>query len=635
MKIRVAHLAKTVIFATAGVLPYVLAVLPAHASDCPQQSYVLDSASDVDVLANGCNSIQQNLTITGSAVDDLSELFNLRSIGGDLTIDDADSLANLDGLHNLESVGGDLRIKNNSNLTDLSQLSKITVVPGDLELFSNSRLATVSGFGSVGSVGGSLSVESNQALRNLDGFSGLSAVGGDIQIIDNDEYWYTAFDIDGLSNLGSVGGSLEITGNYYLTDVDALSGLGAINGAVTIQGNGRLTNVSGLGSVASVGGDLTVQSNSQLSSCFGLINVLGYPNGPPNDSVTGTITIASNAAGCSSVEDIFDGVDPPGAPVLTSIRAGDGQIVIGASVADAGSFPVTGLKGTCSDTENNTHTSISDSASSVTVTGLTNGMAYTCHVRALSDGGEGEPSGTSISVTPAERPRVDPAVLWLVIKGSGYVEEDSDNDGVPDEIDQCPATQPYDIEFGVDEVGCPTMDTDFDGIPDYADDCPLDPGPQDNRGCPTQGFEYSYEVVDSLVLPSQGFLSTYPVFGYDYGVVPVIKVVALQPQNVDVRFSFFGGDPGYLFRAWVADDPGPRPDHNCVTDGRSGNFEIEARDFLFSPAPPNMCQVRVGQTFYLHVAVCQEEVRGYCLPPAEVVLDPDFVMGVEVLFYVN
>lgn len=611
MKIRVAHLAKTVIFATAGVLPYFLAVLPAHASDCPQQSYVLDSASDVDVLANGCSSIQQNLTITGSAVDDLSELFNLRSIGGDLTIDDADSLANLDGLHNLESVGGDLRIKNNFNLIDVSQLSKITVVQGDLEIFSNYRLTTVTGFGAVGSVGGSLSVESNQALRDLDGFSALSAVGGDLQIIDNDEYYYTGFDIDGLNNLSSVGGSLNITGNYYLTDIDALSGLGAINGSVIIQGNARLTNVSGFGGVSSVGGDLTVQSNSQLSSCIGLINVLGYPNGPPNDAVTGTITIASNAAGCSSVEDIFDGVDPPSAPVLTSIRAGDGQIVIGASVADAGSFPVTGLKGTCSDTENNTHTSTSDSASSVTVKGLTNGVAYTCQVRALSDGGESEPSGTSISVTPAERPRVDPAVLWLVMKGSGYVEDDSDNDGVPDEIDQCPDTDP---DLGVDEVGCP-IDSDSDGIPDAIDQCPDEPGSGPD-GCPQSTRGYGYEVVDSVVLDSEGYYSRYVTFDYDSLVVPVIAVKASRTLRVDVNFfpSFSErGVPDYYFKAWVADSRQPSPERACVTDGASRFIDIEAKDFYFSPY--SSCQVLVGQTFFLHVALCEPQDPEVCLPP--------------------
>ncbi len=59
---------------------------------------------------------------------------------------------------------------------------------------------------------------------------------------------------------------------------------------------------------------------------------------------------------------------------------------------------------------------------------------------------------------------------------------DSDGDGVPDYLDQCPDT-PVGIE--VDEVGCP-LDSDGDGVPDYRDQCPDTPAgaPVDKVGCP-------------------------------------------------------------------------------------------------------------------------------------------------------
>jgi OOP family OmpA-OmpF porin len=44
---------------------------------------------------------------------------------------------------------------------------------------------------------------------------------------------------------------------------------------------------------------------------------------------------------------------------------------------------------------------------------------------------------------------------------------DTDGDGVPDSLDQCPDT-PADVE--VDEFGCP-LDGDMDGVFDYLDDC--------------------------------------------------------------------------------------------------------------------------------------------------------------------
>ena len=48
---------------------------------------------------------------------------------------------------------------------------------------------------------------------------------------------------------------------------------------------------------------------------------------------------------------------------------------------------------------------------------------------------------------------------------------DSDGDGVPDSIDQCPNT-PRGVS--VDSVGCP-FDSDKDGVPDYRDRCPGTP----------------------------------------------------------------------------------------------------------------------------------------------------------------
>lgn len=56
---------------------------------------------------------------------------------------------------------------------------------------------------------------------------------------------------------------------------------------------------------------------------------------------------------------------------------------------------------------------------------------------------------------------------------------DADEDGVPDDADQCP-TQPGTREFH----GCPPPDRDHDGIPDSADRCPDRAGVAENQGCP-------------------------------------------------------------------------------------------------------------------------------------------------------
>ncbi|MDR0558695.1 MAG: thrombospondin type 3 repeat-containing protein [Prevotellaceae bacterium] len=63
---------------------------------------------------------------------------------------------------------------------------------------------------------------------------------------------------------------------------------------------------------------------------------------------------------------------------------------------------------------------------------------------------------------------------------------DSDNDGIPDHLDECP-----DI-YGLSKFnGCP--DSDDDGIPDPKDACPLEPGDKVNNGCPSS----YYSAVDT------------------------------------------------------------------------------------------------------------------------------------------
>ena len=72
-------------------------------------------------------------------------------------------------------------------------------------------------------------------------------------------------------------------------------------------------------------------------------------------------------------------------------------------------------------------------------------------------------------------------VTLLAGGGEKEVVLDSDGDGVPDELDQCPGT-PAGVK--VYSNGCP-IDTDRDGVPDYLDLCPdTPPGTRvDEQGC--------------------------------------------------------------------------------------------------------------------------------------------------------
>ncbi len=56
---------------------------------------------------------------------------------------------------------------------------------------------------------------------------------------------------------------------------------------------------------------------------------------------------------------------------------------------------------------------------------------------------------------------------------------DSDGDGVPDHLDQCP-----NVAGLQSNQGCPKLDKDGDGVNDSEDRCPDLAGPLDNHGCP-------------------------------------------------------------------------------------------------------------------------------------------------------
>jgi OOP family OmpA-OmpF porin len=64
---------------------------------------------------------------------------------------------------------------------------------------------------------------------------------------------------------------------------------------------------------------------------------------------------------------------------------------------------------------------------------------------------------------------------------------DSDNDGIPDDVDQC-KDMPEDKDGFQDEDGCPDFDNDNDGIYDSQDKCPSEAedfdGFEDSDGCP-------------------------------------------------------------------------------------------------------------------------------------------------------
>ena len=130
----------------------------------------------------------------------------------------------------------------------------------------------------------------------------------------------------------------------------------------------------------------------------------------------GTITIESNASDCNSVAEVLASFSPqsPTAPAVISTDYEDGKIILTVSVSNNGGAEITGYEATCTD---GTNTYIGTSTSSpITVSGLTNGVAYTCTVTATNSVGTSSASAATAPITPEES--TDSLPIWLLYKAS-------------------------------------------------------------------------------------------------------------------------------------------------------------------------------------------------------------------------
>ena len=105
----------------------------------------------------------------------------------------------------------------------------------------------------------------------------------------------------------------------------------------------------------------------------------------------------------------------PTTPQITDIESDDQKVLIRVSVASNGGSSITRYDATCSDGTNSF--AGTSSSSLITVSGLTNGVAYTCTVTATNGVGTSTASSASAAVTPEE---IIPSGLpiWLLYEAT-------------------------------------------------------------------------------------------------------------------------------------------------------------------------------------------------------------------------
>ena len=119
------------------------------------------------------------------------------------------------------------------------------------------------------------------------------------------------------------------------------------------------------------------------ASCEGVAQLLGFPDGPPDDTVTGDIIIGNNGSNCDSIAEILASVSGPTKPAITSAAAINGggiSVEFSTSTTTDALFPVTGYEAACIGSSVDLNVTATGSSSPITVNGVTRGRDYSCTV---------------------------------------------------------------------------------------------------------------------------------------------------------------------------------------------------------------------------------------------------------------
>ncbi|MFK7808843.1 MAG: hypothetical protein AB8F74_13650, partial [Saprospiraceae bacterium] len=249
----------------------------------------LSPLSNLDSVYNTFGIAGQPLTLNFQALTNISYI-NTLSVGTPTNW--SNGIQDFSGLESITHLE-DLRIIQNPDLTSLNGLQNLEHVD-EFQLFDNDGLTDLLLLESITSIQ-SLSVYSCDALVDFTGLSNVDSIPDFVQIFINDDLESLA----GLENVSSIG-NLQISNHKELTSLAGLENLTAINGSLTIDKNNVLTDISALSSV-----DLQTYTSSLIIQENDVLSVCGYENICNYVLTGGDVTIAANAPGCNTLNDLI------------------------------------------------------------------------------------------------------------------------------------------------------------------------------------------------------------------------------------------------------------------------------------------------------------------------------------------
>jgi hypothetical protein len=134
--------------------------------DCNGHDAVTCTGDRTYETAENCGAIVGSLTISGSTLEALDHLKDLRTVSGRVDIQGNDYLTTLTGLERLESVGTVLNLWGNDALMTLEGMGALTAVGAQFSIWVHDSLISLEGLDSLESVGGTLDIQYNDELCN-------------------------------------------------------------------------------------------------------------------------------------------------------------------------------------------------------------------------------------------------------------------------------------------------------------------------------------------------------------------------------------------------------------------------------------------------------------------------------------
>ncbi len=235
------------------IIYFFLFVLSANfcVAQCPQANVLLTNQNQINNFQEhypNCTNFSHSIFISDPSsiesldnyypINNLNGLSHLKTIGGDLIIDDNRALTNLGGLENLKQINGSFIISNNLNLESLCNDGKIIELEavGEFTVSNNMKLMGSNNNLEITKVKGNVSIDNNNALDNFDGFLSVAEVDGDFTIVDNENL----LSFCGINRIRKVGYDIIINNNPNLHSIEGLHKIRFVEGEIVISNNQNL-----------------------------------------------------------------------------------------------------------------------------------------------------------------------------------------------------------------------------------------------------------------------------------------------------------------------------------------------------------------------------------------------------------